>query len=75
MIQRQKSKLLEASSTRRRKAIKDMERLGMKGLKVALILAQLGDVAPLVGLLDVSRLIVRQGQNLVRGVYGVKEKN
>jgi len=73
-MQRQKPKLLEASNTRRSKAMEDLERLGMKGLKVALILAQLGYVAPLVGLLDVSELIVRQGENLVRGVYGHKER-
>lgn len=73
-MQCQKPKLFKASSTRRRKAIKDMEKLGMKGLKVALILAQLGDTDPLARLLVLSELIVGQGQNLIRAIFPDKHR-
>jgi hypothetical protein len=59
----------------RREKMEGLERRVKLGLKVALLLAQLGDVSLLGRMIVLSELAVRQGENLVRGVYGVKEKN
>jgi len=68
-------RLGEASGTSQRKAMEILQRRGRIGLKVALLLAQLGDASLLSGMLVLSDIAVQQGENLVRGVYGVKKKN
>ena len=65
---------VEASTTSQRKRMEALQRRGRIGLKVALLLAQLGDASLLSGMLVLSDIAVQQGEirsrRLPRQAYG-----
>ncbi len=68
MTQTQKRKPVEVSITTSQESIRYIEGFAMKGLKVALILARLGDETSLVRMISGSELALTRGKNLLRGL-------
>lgn len=74
MTQCQKSKLVESSTAKKQELIEHIEGLAMRGVKTAILLAQLGDESSLAEVTAASLLAIKRGENLLRAIDAVDDE-